>query len=99
MLISKYTFLSLNKNVGQNFEIFSFAHIKAKKIDKFFLFLQFIYARDIESGNPKFFALVVTSELKIIGTLPEAGNLKPNIWWNHQAPARKTRAVFWRKSK
>ena len=28
-----------------------------------------------------------TSELKITGTLPEAENLKPNIWWNHQAPA------------
>ena len=23
--------------------------------------------------------------------------MKPNIWWNHQAPARKTGAVFWRK--
>ena len=32
-----------------------------------------------------------TSELKITGTLPEAGNLKPNIWWkwNHQAPQEK----------
>ena len=37
------------------------------------------------------FQLFQSSELKITGTLPEAGNLKPNIWWNDQAPARKTR--------
>ena len=36
--------------------------------------------------------LLRLSGLKITGTLPEAGNLKPNIWWNHQAPT-----VFWRK--
>ena len=32
------------------------------------------------------------SELKITGTLPEAGSLKPIIWWNHQAPAKKKHA-------
>ena len=42
----------------------------------------------VQSGIP--------NELKITGTLPEAENLKPNIRWNYQAPAKKTRAVFWR---
>ena len=36
---------------------------------------------------------VRSSELKITGTLPEAGNLKPNVWWNLQAPAKKSRAA------
>ena len=53
------------------------------------LYTQEILNQDVLTGNPKFFALVITSELEIIGTLPEAGNLKPNIWWNHQAPREK----------
>ena len=41
----------------------------------------------------EFGVVLECTELKIIGTLPGVGNLKPNLWRNHQAPVRKTHAV------